>query len=66
MSKFVEDTKKILDFFENKGLQEIFTEKFIHKDKVKHNILLMFDCLEKDEGVKYTSYKIKLLKELGL
>jgi hypothetical protein len=35
MSKFLDDTKKILDFFDNKELQEIFTNNYIHRDKIR-------------------------------
>ena len=54
MSKFLEDTKKILDFFDDKELQEIFTNNYIHKDKLREVIvrLNLAEMRLSEEGAK--------------
>lgn len=46
---FKGDTKKILDFFDNKELQDIFNKNFIHKQKVREAI----DELARSENTKF-------------
>ena len=43
---FKEDTKKILDFFDNKELQDIFEKNFIHKQKIKDVIKEVIELIE--------------------
>ena len=38
---FKEDTKKILEFFDNKELQEIFEKNFIHKKRINEVLDIM-------------------------
>lgn len=62
-SKFLKDTKKILDFFEDEELSKIFTENYLHKQKVKY----AHDQLRKLIKDKFLLAEIDAMdKELGL
>jgi len=70
---FKEDTNKILDFFDNKELQDIFNSKFIHIEKLKevieeHIKIEQNNCLDCD-GLKVhreNTICYELLKKLEL
>ena len=50
-NSFKKQTKKILDFFDDKKLQKIFEHNFIHKQEVKkviENIAVELCCKEED------------------
>ena len=74
ISKFQKDTQKILEFFDDKELMDIFESKFIHIDQVKKIIEKDYECLidikhvvgtKKKYGIELLNiHKKEILKEL--